>query len=194
MQITTRAIAMSTVAYITALTIGVAAVATTAANATQTKPTPITKPKALKVVDPLDKFRGAKTLTNDELIELLSAVGFKGKSLRTAWAVAMKESNGRPVAHNNTVSTGDNSYGIFQVNMIGSLGKDRLAKFNEKFGMLKPTELFDPVTNVQVVHYMTQGGTDWSSWGLGAGAYDGTPSEPLITKWEKKFPKSTTKD
>lgn len=184
---------MSTVAYITALTIGVAAVATTAANATQTKPTPITKPKALKVVDPLDKFRGAKTLTNDELIELLSTVGFKGKSLRTAWAVAMKESNGRPVAHNNTVSTGDNSYGIFQVNMIGSLGKDRLAKFNEKFGMLKPTELFDPVTNVQVVYYMTQGGTDWSSWGLGAGAYDGTADEPLITKWMKEFPKSTTK-
>lgn len=181
---------MSTVAYITALTIGVAAVATTAANAIQ--PVPITKPQAVKVVDPLDKFRGAKTLTNDELIELLSAVGFKGKSLRTAWAVAMKESNGRPVAHNNTISTGDNSYGIFQVNMIGSLGKDRLALFNEKFGMLKPTELFDPVTNVQVVYYMTRGGTDWSSWGLGAGAYDGTPSESAITKLMSKFPKSTT--
>ena len=192
MQITTRAIAMSTVAYITALTIGVAAVATTAANATQTKPTPITK--AVKVVDPLDKFRGAKTLTNDELIELMSTVGFKGKSLRTAWAVAMKESNGRPVAHNDTVSTGDNSYGIFQINMIGSLGKDRLALFNEKFGVLKHTDLFDPVTNVQIVHYMTRGGTDWSSWGLGPNAYDGTPGEHLITKWEKKFPKSTTKD
>jgi hypothetical protein len=182
---------MSTVAYITALTIGVAAVATTAANATQTKPTPITK--AVKVVDPLDKFRGAKTLTNDELIELMSTVGFKGKSLRTAWAVAMKESNGRPVAHNDTVSTGDNSYGIFQINMIGSLGKDRLALFNEKFGVLKNTDLFDPVTNVQVVHYMTRCGTDWSSWGLGPNAYDGTPGEHLITKWEKKFPKSTTK-
>ena len=186
---------MSTVAYITALTIGVAAVVTTTANAIQPVPVPVpvTKLEAVKVpVDPLEKFRGAKTLTNDELIELLSAVGFKGKSLRTAWAVAMKESNGRPVAHNDTVSTGDNSYGIFQVNMIGSLGKDRLAKFNEKFGMLKPTELFDPVTNVQVVYYMTQGGTDWSSWGLGAGAYDGTPAEPLITKWMKEFPKSTT--
>jgi hypothetical protein len=181
---------MSTVAYITALTIGVAAVATTAANAIQ--PVPTTKPVAVKVVDPLDKFRGAKTLTQEELIELLSTVGFKGKSLRTAWAVAMKESNGRPVAHNNTVSTGDNSYGIFQINMIGSLGKDRLAKFNEKFGMLKPAELFDPVTNVQVVYYMTQGGTDWSSWGLGPNAYDGTPGEYLISKWEKEFPKSTT--
>lgn len=191
MQITTRAIAMSTVAYITALTIGVAGVATVAANATEPQPTPVAK--TLKVVDPLDKFRGAKTLTQEELIELLSTVGFKGKSLRTAWAVAMKESRGHPTSHNNTISTGDNSYGLFQVNMIGSLGKDRLAIFNEKFGMLKPTELFDPVTNVQVVYYMTQGGTDWSSWGLGAGAYDGTAGEALITKWEKQFPKSTTK-
>ena len=193
MQITTRAIAMSTVAYITALTIGVAAVATVAANATEIETKPVAAEAVKVVVDPLDKFRGAKTLTQDELIELLSTVGFKGKSLRTAWAVAMKESNGRPVAHNDTVSTGDNSYGIFQINMIGSLGKDRLAKFNEKFGMLKPTELFDPVTNVEVVYYMTQGGTDWSSWGLGPNAYDGTPGEHLITKWEKKFPKSTTK-
>jgi uncharacterized membrane protein (DUF2068 family) len=184
---------MSTVAYITALTIGVAGVAAVAANATEEVSAPVVAKAPAVVVDPLDKFRGAKTLTQDELIELLSAVGFKGKALRTAWAVAMKESNGRPVAHNKTVSTGDNSYGIFQINMIGSLGKDRLALFNEKFGMLKPTELFDPVTNVQVVYYMTQGGTDWSSWGLGPNAYDGTPGEHLITKWEKQFPKSTTK-
>jgi hypothetical protein len=183
---------MSTVAYITALTIGVAAVATTAANAIQTAP-PTTKTVTVKVVDPLDKFRGVKTLTNDELIELLSTVGFKGKALRVAWAVAMKESRGHPTSHNNTISTGDNSYGLFQINMIGSLGKDRLALFNEKFGMLKPTELFDPVTNVQVVYYMTEGGTDWSSWGLGPNAYDGTAGEHLITKWEKQFPKSTTK-
>lgn len=191
MQITTRALAMSTVAYITALTIGVAAVATTAANAIQ--PVPTTKPQAVKVVDPLDKFRGAKTLTQEELIELLSTVGFKGKALRVAWAVAMKESRGHPTSHNNTISTGDNSYGLFQINMIGSLGKDRLALFNEKFGMLKPAELFDPVTNVQVVYYMTQGGTDWSSWGLGPNAYDGTAGEHLVTQWEKQFPKSIRK-
>ena len=193
MQITTRAIAMSTVAYITALTIGVAGVAAVAANATEEVSAPAVAKAPAVVVDPLDKFRGAKTLTQEELIELLSTVGFKGKALRTAWAVAMKESRGHPTSHNNTISTGDNSYGLFQVNMIGSLGKDRLALFNEKFGMLKPSELFDPVTNVQVVYYMTQGGTDWSSWGLGAGAYDGTAGEALITKWEKQFPKSTTK-
>jgi hypothetical protein len=184
---------MSTVAYITALTIGVATVATVAASANEVETKPVAAEAAKVVVDPLDKFRGAKTLTQEELIELLSTVGFKGKALRVAWAVAMKESRGHPTSHNNTISTGDNSYGLFQINMIGGLGKDRLALFNEKFGMLKPSELFDPVTNVQVVYYMTQGGTDWSSWGLGPNAYDGTPGEHLITKWEKQFPKSTTK-
>ena len=181
---------MSTVAYITALTIGVATVATVAASATEIQTTLTAAKTAAVVVDPLDKFRGAKTLTNDELIELLSTVGFKGKALRVAWAVAMKESRGHPTSHNNTISTGDNSYGLFQINMIGSLGKDRLAIFNEKFGMLKPAELFDPVTNVQVVYYMTQGGTDWSSWGLGPNAYDGSAAELAVTKLLSNFPKS----
>jgi len=180
---------MSTVAYITALTIGVATVATVAASATE-RQTTLVAAKTAAVVDPLDKFRGAKTLTNDELIELLSTVGFKGKALRVAWAVAMKESRGHPTSHNNTISTGDNSYGLFQINMIGSLGTDRLALFNEKFGMLKPNELFDPVTNVQVVYYMTQGGTDWSSWGLGPNAYDGSTAELAVTRLLSNFPKS----
>ena len=189
-KLTLRGIAMSTVAYITALTIGVATVATVAASATEIQTTLTAAKTAAVVVDPLDKFRGAKTLTNDELIELLSTVGFKGKALRVAWAVAMKESRGHPTSHNNTISTGDNSYGLFQINMIGSLGKDRLAIFNEKFGMLKPAELFDPVTNVQVVYYMTQGGTDWSSWGLGPNAYDGSAAELAVTKLLSNFPKS----
>ena len=190
-KLTLRGIAMSTVAYITALTIGVATVATVAASATEIQTTlAAAKTAAVVVVDPLDKFRGAKTLTNDELIELLSTVGFKGKALRVAWAVAMKESRGHPTSHNNTISTGDNSYGLFQINMIGSLGKDRLAIFNEKFGMLKPSELFDPFTNVQVVYYMTQGGTDWSSWGLGPNAYDGSAAELAVTQLLSNFPKS----
>ena len=58
------------------------------------------------VTDPLVKYKGAKTLDNDQLIELLGAVGFKGKELKVAWAVTKKESGGRPIAHNdNTGST-----------------------------------------------------------------------------------------
>ena len=112
------------------------------------------------VVDPLEKFKGAKTLSEAELKELLKAVGFEGKALRTAWAVAMKESNGRPRAHNGDLSTGDNSYGIFQINMLGGLGEDR----RDKFDLETNRELFDPVTNAQIAYHMTRGGEDWSSW------------------------------
>jgi len=121
------------------------------------------------VVDPLEKFREAKTLSEAELKELLKAVGFEGKALRTAWAVAMKESNGRPRAHNGDLSTGDNSYGIFQINMLGGLGEDR----RDKFDLETNKELFDPVTNAQIAFYMTGGGVDWSSWKVYPGGNNG---------------------
>ena len=138
----------------------------------------------VQMKDPLDKYRGATELTDTELVDLLSLVGFKGNSLKTAWAVAMKESTGRPTSRNNTPATGDNSYGLFQINMIGSLGEVR----REKFNIEKNSDLFDPVTNAQAAFYMTARGTNWGSWGLGPDAYDGSPEEPSVTKWLDKFP------
>lgn len=121
------------------------------------------------VVDPLEKFKGAKELSQEELKELLKAVGFEGKALRTAWAVAMKESNGRPRAHNGDLSTGDNSYGIFQINMLGGLGEDRRDKFN----LESNRQLFDPVTNAKIAFHMSAGGVDWSSWKVYPGDNNG---------------------
>lgn len=140
----------------------------------------------VEVVDPLDKYRGATELTASELKDLLSLVGFEGNSLKVAWATAMRESRGHPTSHNKTSATGDNSYGLFQINMIGDLGAIR----REKFGIKKDAELLDPVTNAQAAYYMTGRGTDFSSWGYGPGAYDGTPSEPGITIWFDDFPKN----
>lgn len=134
--------------------------------------------------DPLDKYRGVTKLNDLELKELLKLVGFEGNGLKVAWAIAKKESNGRPLAHNNNSNTGDNSYGIFQINMIGQLGLDR----KEKFGIEKNSELFDPVTNAKAAFYMTARGTDFGSWGYGPNAYDGTPSEPKVEEWISKFP------
>ena len=187
-HLTLRGIAMTSVAYITALTIGIFAIAMSSSNAAMPyTETPIPDHKhELVSLNPLETFKGVKKLTQTELRDLLAAVGFSGKGLRTAWAVAMRESNGRPVAHNDNVNTGDNSYGIFQVNMIGSLGTDRRAKYN----LDTNAELFNPVTNAKVVYEMTKGGIDWSSWGLGPNAYDGTADEPSITKWIPLFPKS----
>ena len=99
----------------------------------------------VQVIDPLDKYRGATELTDTELVDMLSLVGFKGNSLKTAWAVVMRESRGHPTSRNNTPATGDNSYGLFQINMIDTLGDVR----REKFNIEKNSDLFDPVTNAE---------------------------------------------
>ena len=113
----------------------------------------------------LDKFSNeiyssSEMLTDQELVLLLKTVGFEGTGLKKAWAIAKRESSGRPLAHNGNRKTGDNSYGLFQINMIGNLGPERLDKFNLKSNK----ELFDPVTNAEITYYMTDGGSDWSSW------------------------------
>ena len=105
-------------------------------------------------------YKPSETLTDVELKELLSAVGFEGKALKQAWAIAKSESNSRPMAYNGNRKTGDSSYGIFQINMLGELGIDRKEKFDLRSNIL----LFDPVINAEITYYMTKGGTDWSSW------------------------------
>jgi len=99
-------------------------------------------------------------LSAQELKETLKKAGFTGKHLRQAWGVAMKESNGRPNAHNKNSSTRDNSYGIFQINMIGALGTVR----REQFDLKTNKDLFDPARNAEIAYFMSDGGKNWSAW------------------------------
>jgi hypothetical protein len=108
----------------------------------------------------LESFSNKVSLTDLELKSLLSLVGFKGKDLIEAWAVAKKESGGRPLAFNGNASTGDSSFGLFQINMLGILGPDR----RDKFELSSNAELFNPVLNAQIAYHMSNGGKDWSSW------------------------------
>jgi hypothetical protein len=122
------------------------------------------------------KYKNAAHLTDYDLVQMLKAVGFKGKGLRTAWAVAKAESNGRPFAFNGNARTGDSSYGVFQINMIGNLGPDR----RDKFDLDANAELFSPVTNAEIAFHMTKGGEDWSAW---------KHAKPIqYQRWLKKFP------
>ena len=105
-------------------------------------------------------YKPSDKLSDKELKQLLTAIGFKGNALRKAWAIAKRESQGRPMAYNGNRKTGDSSYGLFQINMLGQLGIDRKEKFNLKSNVL----LFDPVINAEITYYMTDGGTNWSSW------------------------------
>jgi hypothetical protein len=133
----------------------------------------VLQPKS-KVV--LAKYKNASHLTDYDLVQMLKAVGFKGKGLKTAWAVAKAESNGRPFAFNGNAKTGDSSYGVFQINMIGNLGPDR----RDKFDLDANAELFSPVKNAEIVFHMTKGGEDWSAW---------KHAKPIqYQRWLKKFP------
>lgn len=102
----------------------------------------------------------SRTLSDSELISILKSVGFQGNALKMAWAVVQKESTARPFAHNDNPSTGDNSYGLFQINMRGSMGPDR----REKYGLESNEDLFDPVKNATIAYKMSNGGKNWSSW------------------------------
>jgi hypothetical protein len=124
----------------------------------------------------LEKYENATSLTDLQLIELLKAVGFSGKSLRTAYAVAKAESNGRPYAFNGNIKTLDQSYGIFQINMLSMLGEDR----RERFDLAHNADLFNPVINAKIAYRMTKGGIDWSAWS--------SYNKGAIYKWLDKFP------
>lgn len=116
---------------------------------------------------------------------LLKEAGFEGQNLKEAWAVVMKESTGRPTAYNGNRATGDSSYGLFQINMIGSLGPERRAKF----GLKSNKDLFDPLTNAKAAHYMSNGGEDWSSWDIDSSGYNGGVSKSRYQYWLTKYPK-----
>ena len=124
----------------------------------------------------LIKYQNSAKLTDIELKQLLSAVGFKGTHLIEAWAVAKKETNGNPLAYNGNGKTGDSSYGLFQINMLRDLGPDR----RDKFGLNYNADLLNPVLNAQVAYWMSDCGKDWSSW-------HGITAKTKM--WMKKFPK-----
>lgn len=103
----------------------------------------------------------------DDLIGLLRKAGFRGEGLRNAYGVVMKESSGNPRAFNGNRGTGDQSYGLFQINMLGSLGPAR----RKQFGISSNEDLFDPLTNAKAAFRMSNGGKDFGAWGIGPNAY-----------------------
>ena len=124
----------------------------------------------------LKKYENSYSLTDSELVDLLKKTGFKEKGLRTAWAVAKAESGGRPLAFNGNIKTLDQSYGLFQINMLSMLGEDR----RERFDLQHNADLFNPVVNAEIAFHMTKGGIDWKAWSsFNKGAH---------YKWLDKFP------
>ena len=97
-------------------------------------------------------------LNISQLVQLARQVGFPEQAVPDMAATWMGESGGNPRAHNNNRSTGDNSYGIGQVNVIDELGEER----RKQFGLSRNEDLFDPLVNAKASR------TIWDSQGFDA--------------------------
>jgi hypothetical protein len=95
-------------------------------------------------------------LSDNELDSILRQAGFSGNGLRMAKAIAFYESTNRPMALNKS----SNCYGLFQINMAGSMGPDR----RKKYGLNGNEDLYNPLINAQVAYQMSGGGKNWSAW------------------------------
>lgn len=111
--------------------------------------------------------RGGKgSLPVSDLGGLARSAGFSTEQAVIMAAIAMAESGGRLRAHNDNRSTGDDSYGLWQINMIDRLGPER----RRQFGIGSNSALFDPVTNARAARqvYLSQGFGAWSVYKSGA--------------------------
>lgn len=108
----------------------------------------------------LAEYQDKGQFTDIELKTLLSACGFEDRRLVEAWAIVKKESMGNALAFNGNKKTGDSSYGLFQINMIGALNDDRKERYNLDY----TSQLLNPSINCQVAYIMSDGGNDWGPW------------------------------
>jgi hypothetical protein len=97
-------------------------------------------------------------LSAEQIAQAAHHAGFRGHDLTTAVAVALAESAGDPRAHNAVPP--DNSYGLWQINMIGALGPDR----RDEFDLDSNRELFDPQTNAQAAFAISGKGDSFQPW------------------------------
>lgn len=106
------------------------------------------------------------TLSREQLTTLLVNAGFPkdSQTVNDMVGIAYAESGGDPSKHN--AKPPDDSYGLWQINMLGSMGPDR----RKKFGISSNEALYDPATNAKAAYiiYKEQGLNAWTTYKSGA--------------------------
>ncbi|MDA3645651.1 transglycosylase SLT domain-containing protein [Saccharopolyspora indica] len=97
-------------------------------------------------------------LTAEQIAQHAYDAGFRGENLTTAVAVAMAESSGNTKSHNDTPP--DDSYGLWQINMLGDMGPAR----RKEFGLDSNKDLFDPAENAKAAYEIAGDGKDFGPW------------------------------
>lgn len=102
-------------------------------------------------------------LTASQVKALAKQAGFPDSELDTAVRVAYVESSWRTDAHAD--DSDDNSYGLWQINMIGAMGPAR----RKQFSISSNEALLDPATNARAAYsvWKSQGWKGWTSFTSG---------------------------
>jgi hypothetical protein len=92
-------------------------------------------------------------LTAVAIFELARNAGFPPVVAVTMTAIALRESGGDASLHNGNAASGDDSWGLWQINML-SPQVAALAKAN---GIVDEKQLLDPATNARIAHALWGG-------------------------------------
>lgn len=101
-----------------------------------------------------------QTFSFADLVDLAKQAGLDDAKAKVAAAIALAESGGRSGNHNPNAFTGDNSYGLWQINMLGPLQAGRL----KAFGIPNNEALYDPLTNAKAMAKISGNGSSFSAW------------------------------
>ncbi len=112
----------------------------------------------------------ARQVSQAQLAGLLRQEGVKEDLIPTMVAISQAESGLDPRALNPDRSTGDYSFGLYQINMIDEPGYMLGAERRKNLGLRANEELYDPKTNVRAAKAIldSQGLGAWSVYKSGA--------------------------
>lgn len=91
---------------------------------------------------------GKNALDKSKIKSILAGAGFTGQALDDAVKIAQGESGFNPFAANFNKGTGDESYGLMQINMLDKLGPGR----RNWFGIKSNEELYDTNKNAKAAY------------------------------------------
>lgn len=113
------------------------------------------------------QLQGGGDYTPEKAASLIRKAGGSAEEATLLGAISQPESSGNPMAHNFNPKTGDDSYGLWQINLLGKMGPERM----KKFGLSRPEDLYNPETNARVAlqMYRERGNAeDWSTYKKGS--------------------------
>lgn len=97
-------------------------------------------------------------MNQSQLYSYAKGAGLSDDRAKVAAAIAMAESGGNPSAMVN--DSDDLSYGLWQINMKGTMGPSRRALY----GLSKNEDLLDPSTNARVMSEISHQGQSFAAW------------------------------